>query len=117
MTLVCGLPNAGKTTYSQRFRNVIHLDEVGRTSRVCEMVSGQDDVCVEGVFPTAWRRRRVRESYDGPARLIWLDMPPDECKRREDRGRPEFILENAARYFEPPTYDEGWDEIEIIRDV
>lgn len=115
MTIICGLPNAGKTTFSQRFDNVIHLDEVGRTSRVCEMVAVMDDVCVEGVFPTSAKRRRVREAYDGRARLIWLDTPLDECKRREDRGRAEFIIENAARYFEPPTYDEGWDEIEVIR--
>ena len=115
LTLICGLPNAGKTTYSQRFDNVIHLDEVGRTSRVCEMVEGMGDTVVEGVFATSLKRRQLIDAGGGYSKCIWLDVPLDECKRREDRGRPEFILENAAKYFEPPTYDEGWDEIEVIR--
>ena len=28
MILICGIPNAGKTTYSQRYSDVIHFDEV-----------------------------------------------------------------------------------------
>ena len=115
LTLICGLPNAGKTTYSQRFENVIHLDEERRTSAVCDKVRGMDEAVVEGGFNTAEKRGRLRSSYDGYTRLIWLDTPLDECIRREDRGRPEFILRNAAKHFEPPTYDEGWDEIEVIR--
>ena len=84
---------------------------------VCEKVKGMDDAVVEGVFGTTSQRKRLLDSHDGECRCIFIDITLDESIRREDRGRAEFILQNAHRHFEPPTYDEGWDEIEIIRTV
>lgn len=116
LTLICGLPNAGKTTYSGQFANVLHLDEIGRTGRVADMVRGMtEDVTIEGVFGTVESRKRLVEAYDGPTRCVFLDVPFDEILRREDRGRAEWLLRNAAKRFTPPTYDEGWDEIEVMR--
>ena len=116
LTLICGMPNAGKTTYSKQFANVIHLDDVGRPSKVADMVRGMTgDVVVEGVFGMPRNRMRLVDAYDGPTRCIFLDVPFDEILRREDRGRAEWLLRNAAKHFTPPAHDEGWDEIEVIR--
>ncbi len=75
----------------------------------------EDDATIEGFFPTSKCRRKVREAYNGAARCVFIDISVEKSIRREDRNRHETILRNAARFFEPPTYDEGWDEIEVIR--
>lgn len=113
LTLVCGLPNAGKTT---GYPDALHQDEIGTTENVCAAISRIDgDATIEGYFPTAECRRKVRDAYRGSARCVFIDISVDESIRREDRNRHESTLRNAARFFEPPTYAEGWDEIEVIR--
>lgn len=116
MTLICGLPNAGKTTYSQRYQNVIHLDDFPRNKFLnCNaFVSTQDDCVVEGIYNLRCRRLRLLESYHGsaPRICIWIDTPLEERLKRETRGRPSSVINSG---FQPPTLDEGWDEIIIVR--
>ena len=72
----------------------------------------KDEVVAEGVFGSKRQRQKVIAAYKGDyKRCIFLDVPLDEIIRREDRGRPLFMLRNAAAVFQPPTYAEGWDEI------
>lgn len=116
LTLICGIPNAGKTTYSQRYNNVIHEDDIQKIDKICEMVSKENDVCAEGVFINSWRRQKVASAYKGERKIcIWLDTPLEECISREDRSRSTVLVRNCNSMFEPPTFDEGWDEIIIIR--
>lgn len=122
MTLICGIPNAGKTTYSQQYENVVHLDEVVATRRktsptVYEIVANSnEDVCVEGVFPNSSRRKKLVDACkpEWKKTCIWLNTPLDECLRRENRGRKPALMRLSYQAFEPPTYSEGWDEIIII---
>ena len=74
-----------------------------------------DDVEIEGYFGTVNERSRVRSAHKGEARCIFIDISVEESIRRENRNRHPQILRNAARFFEPPTLDEGWDEIITIR--
>lgn len=114
LVLVCGIHNAGKTTYAQRFGIVVHLDELGSYDAVCDAVRGiNGDIAVDGLYPLRVQRRRLLEACGdrGKNVCIWLDAPLDECIRREDRGRPLFVIRKCASAFEPPTLDEGWDEI------
>ena len=117
LTLICGLPNAGKTTNSQRFPNTIHSDDCKSMDEVLALVSENDgDVCVEGMFFNRLSRKRLLGSYNGSGtKCILIDTPLDICLEREDRGRLLPMIRNCADMFEPPTYDEGWDEIEVIR--
>ncbi len=113
LTLICGIPNAGKTT---GYPDALHLDEIGFIQTARRLVKGVDrDVAIEGVFAKPEQRMAIRSAYDGPARCVFIDISADESVHRETRNRPETILRNAAQYFEPPTYAEGWDEIEVIR--
>lgn len=113
LTLICGIPNAGKTT---RYPDALHLDEIGFIQTARRIVKGiSNDVVIEGVFAKPEQRMAIRSAYDGSARCIFIDISADESIRRETRNRPDAILRNAARLFEPPTYAEGWDEIEVIR--
>lgn len=117
LTLICGLPNAGKTTFSQRYEDALHQDDIGTIDRIVNTISHKGgDIVIEGYFGTCEARRRVRSSYSGKARCIFLDISVEESIRREDRNRHPQILRNAARFFEPPTYDEGWDEIVVIKE-
>ena len=122
MTLICGIPNAGKTTYSQRFENVVHMDEVATKghpmSRICEIISeSEENVCVEGVFTTIHSRKQLADACPAEWKktCIWLDTPLEECIRRENRGRREGLMRNCHACMQPPTYSEGWDEIIVIR--
>ena len=123
MILICGLPNAGKTTYSQKFNNVIHFDEVKggrhRMDIVVENVEKQNTIVVEGVYDKATERRRLVEASKEKNTCIWLDTPVDECLKREKGGRHrgEHLIIWCAESFEPPTFSEGWDEIIIIRGI
>lgn len=105
--LICGLSNAGKTTYSQHFKNVIHYDEVpGTTRQKHEFILEQSrhgEICVEGVYGERFRRAELASAMKGKKICIWLDTPVDVCKSRENfRG---------STMFEPVTKDEGWDEV------
>ena len=116
-TLICGLPNAGKTTYSKRFENVLHLDDFPRNKFLnCNKAVAESvgDVVVEGIYNLRIRRKKLLESVkDGKKVCIWIDTPTEECIRREDRGRQPHIVTQLP--MQPPTYEEGWDEIVVIR--
>ena len=115
LTMICGLPNAGKTTFSKRFDNALHQDDIGAISYIIDRIEQMDDVIIEGYFGRKNERDRVRKSHKGYTKCIFLDISVEESIRREDRNRHPQILRNASRSFEPPTLDEGWDEIVIIR--
>ena len=116
LTLICGLPRAGKTTYSKRFDgecDVIHFDQcpsrIKGHLRCLSKVDTDRDIVVEGVYNEAYRRAELRKAYLGDkARCIWLNTPT-EVKQT----RPGYC-KSCEYNFEPPTYSEGWDEIIVI---
>ena len=112
LTLICGLPRAGKTTYAERFDNVIHLDSCGVYRGVIHKVrSLSGDIVVEGVYQNRFYRECLIKSYRGNgSRCIWLNTPQEVRKTRKGWNK------GCDYPFEPPTYDEGWDEIIIIED-
>ena len=73
---------------------------------------GDGDVVVEGIYDTAELRTELLNSYKGQGEKIcvWLDTPLDVIKSRFFHVPPKHPYP-----FEPPTLDEGWDEIIIIR--
>lgn len=115
MTLICGLPNSGKTTYSNRYEDVIHLDDIRQYSECNKIVSAKVDAVVEGVYNKRKHRLQLlsgcRDSYNV---CIWMDTPIEECMNREMayRKRNCFIIYNNK--MEPPEFSEGWDEIIIV---
>ena len=118
MILITGIPSAGKTTYAP---DALHLDAVRRLPEAERMAAYAGADAVEGTFIT--RRSRIRlleawEGRDGRRVCVWLDTPLDICLAREKaRGRGEWLVRHHARRFEPPTLDEGWDEIRIVRSM
>lgn len=115
LTMICGLPNAGKTTYSSQFKDALHQDDIGLISRIVSTIEPMQDVVIEGYFGRKEERNRVRQAHHGYSKCIFLDISVEESIKRENRNRHPQILRNASRFFEPPTIDEGWDEIIIMR--
>lgn len=124
LTLICGIPNAGKTTYSQQYEHVIHLDRMPSpmfrdkyTECIRQASLREGDVCVEGMFTRREQREQLIKACENqsPKVCIWLDTPLDECVKREEsfRKRSVHMVRHHHQQFEPPTLDEGWNEIVI----
>lgn len=116
MHLVCGRSRAGKTIYCRKFKDVLHLDAYGlhpfSYPKCLEKVATiEGDLIVDGIFDTAERRRALLDAYKGEGKrtCTWLDTPLDIIEHRM------FQKDDLPHSFEPPTLDEGWDEIIIIR--
>ena len=128
MILITGIPNAGKTTYSKRYENVIHFDDIPHRftneqyalANAIALCHGKDAV-IEGVYTTAERRKQLLDAFkdiDCVKTCIWLDTSVDECVRRERnfRKRPDSLVTRTAKKFEEPSLSEGWSEILIIKE-
>lgn len=130
ITLIIGLPNAGKTTYSEKFKNVIHFDECKHEKRmsnydVCNKIAYEKyiqtkDVCVEGVYLTRKERLKFLQTFndiDDEKILIYLNTPVEICEERERNFRQRYIgiVQVSFNKFENPTIGEGWDTILEIK--
>ena len=123
MTLICGIPNAGKSTYSAGYEEVIHYDSLNLTTadrhaHIIDRAVENDGICVDGVYGERWRRVELVKACKErgiECTCIWLDTPLDVCVMREDRGRHISLMRCYADTFEPPTMDEGWDTIIVIK--
>ena len=55
MILIIGIPNSGKTTYSENFEKVIHYDNFKLTTldrhiQILTLIKNNDNICIEGVY-------------------------------------------------------------------
>lgn len=125
MILIIGIPNSGKTTYSENFEKVIHYDNFKLTTldrhiQILTLIKNNDNICIEGVYEDSKRRKDlIREAKfkNEKTICIWLNTPVEECIRRELEN-PRHLLSSIkyfSQIFEPPTYKEGWDEIIEIK--
>lgn len=117
INLVCGRSRSGKTIYCKRFERVLHLDGFGimpnNYNKLLKKAEKTDsDLVVDGVYDTAELRTNLLNAYKGGGKrtCIWLDTPLDVIESRF------VVIPSKHPYpFEPPTFEEGWDEIIIIR--
>lgn len=111
LTLICGMPRAGKTTYAlANYCNIIHLDNIGYEAVKAKVKSIRGDVAVDGIYNHPQLRAELVQAYKGHgARCIWLDTPLEIR-----RTRPRWHQLHGMDFF-PPTFTEGWDEIIVIK--
>ena len=115
MILIMGIPNAGKTTYSHRFDDVIHADDyIGDHDAYVELLRTVDGECIEGLYTTRKSRELLLSECPNAQRktCIFIDTPEDVCMARE--GEHNGSIPYHAFILEPPVYEEGWDEIIIV---
>lgn len=129
---MCGVPGSGKTTQSKCMVQELGLtrfsfDEM-RCFRLAEFMRPALEAMREGksvILDTTNLRVNVRAKIlqgvaDIPCRkvAVYMDTPLEECIRRNANREcclPDFVIESAHRSLQPPTLDEGWDEIMEVK--
>jgi predicted kinase len=56
--------------------------------------------------------------YDATIEAVFFDVPLDECQRRNrnrDRVVPELVIERMAKRLEPPSIEEGFARVIVVR--
>ena len=130
LIMLVGAPGSGKSTFClQHFHNThirLNLDMLGTRHRenilfrAC--LEAKQPVCIDNTNLTA----RVRARFLGPARAARfsckayvLDTTLEAClaynEGRPDKTRvPDQALRSMYRKLEPPTQQEGFDEVIMI---
>ena len=111
LILICGRPRAGKTTLSTYFKCIVtHADYI--QYRGCAIATKRNDkICCEGIFSSIASRNMILNEANGYKTCVWLDTSKDLRQKR--LGVKEL---QHDYYFRPPTLDEGWDKIIIVKD-
>lgn len=108
MILIMGQSGAGKTTFSEQFDNVRHLDDYPFPRFInCNQAAGPHEV-IEGIYNLRCRRIKLLETVHAPFNIcIWIKTPDHICEERNTK----LNRLNRLGPLEPPSYDEGWDLI------
>lgn len=81
-----------------------------------DLQNGHSVVCDDLHTKLKWRKGLLSVVADIPCKkvLVVMTTPLEECLRRNanrERKLPDFVVENIYAKYEPPIYEEGWDEI------
>lgn len=136
----CGIPASGKTTKSQEVSKQYNaklycFDEYkikvrqlsGMTSHErmyqdikSDLLQGHDVVLDDLHTRLEWRESLLSALQDIPCKkiLIVMTTPLEECVRRNaqrQKGRlPDFVIYHLNQRYQPPSLEEGWDDIQYI---
>lgn len=125
---LCGAPASGKTTLSKKLAEAYNLIRYSFDERNCiyyedliqpvlESLNKGHHVIIDALHNRKSLRKQLLESIidiNCKKILIYMDTPLGDCIRRNaerPNPLPAFIVEDIYNSFEPPTLDEGWDEI------
>ena len=135
-----GLPGSGKTTHAIKLAaelnaTVHHFDDMPGANRKdtngqayeefwrrirADLSSGKT-VVADGIHTSKRSREQLLTAIadiDCRKVLIVMDMPLEECLRRNANRKPrlsDFCILAVHATYEPPTLDEGWDEIKEVK--
>ncbi|MDA8234660.1 MAG: ATP-binding protein [Clostridia bacterium] len=137
LTIMCGLPGSGKSTYARELpgryvstdeirefvtgdaRNIYHDDLVFTMARemVKQFLKGGEDVVYDATNLTrADRKKAAKWAGDRPVRVVWVDCPLElalERNRERERQVPEEVIRRMAKRFQIPNEEEGYEIINI----
>jgi predicted kinase len=90
---------------------------------VAELLAEGRSVVVDNTNPSPAERAPLvaaARAAGVPVRAVWLDTPPDTCLARNDAregaARVPLVGVYATRArFAPPTVDEGFDRVDVVR--
>ena len=126
--LFCGAPASGKTTISKQMAEKYNAERISFDERhymrhnemispILEALMDEKNVVADSVFAYVKQRKMILDAVKNiPCKkiLIYMTTPLDECLRRNANRKnhlPDFVVESFYNSIEPPTLDEGWDEI------
>ncbi len=121
---IMGLPGSGKTTYANylsKIKNitVIHKDNYSKQDAFILLNNEltHNDVIYDALLFNIKQRKELLSNLGTCKKyLIIMDTPLEECLQRNSQRigcnrLPDSAIYNLHKKFEPPSYDEGWDEI------
>lgn len=126
--LFCGAPASGKSTLSKQIAEQHNAERISFDERhymrhnqmiqpIVEALMNEKNVVADSVFTYVKQRKMILDAVkDISCRkvLVYMTTPLDECLRRNANRKnhlPDFVVESFFQTIEPPTLDEGWDEI------
>ena len=130
-----GLQGAGKSTWVAEHlagsHAVVSKDHWPRARRrearqqrvVAELLAAGRSVVVDNTNPSAEERAPLVAAARAaavPVRAVWVDTPPSVCEERnaarEEGVRVPLVGVLATRRrLRPPTRDEGFDRVDVVR--
>lgn len=127
----CGNAGSGKSTLSKKLakeHNAIRIsfDENGFLQHkeliypTIELLQDKKNVVVDALFVRKTSRKMILDSVkniDCKRILIFMNTSLEECIHRNTQRPnplPEFMVRDIYNSIEPPTFDEGWDEIIVV---
>lgn len=139
LIVMCGIPASGKTTLSSLFASeynnkLHHFDDYANAfhpekskdalhqmwSDIYQELQNGDDVICDNVHITKEMRADILNAVSNVSCkkiCVVLTTPIEECIKRNANRKarlPDFVLYDMHNKFEPPSLDEGWDEIIYI---
>jgi predicted kinase len=143
LTVLCGIPGSGKTTWRLRNRPddlVVCSDDIReeltgdprrqeRNSQVFALARARvdaalargQDVVVDATNVTRDARRqwiKLAANHDTPCRCVWIECSLEQALRNNagrDRRVPEDVIRAMANEFAPPCVEEGFVEVARVR--
>ena len=126
--VLSGAPGSGKSTLSKKIaeeQSAIRLsfDEMHCLQHkeliepTLKALQENKNVVLDSLFSRILQRKLILEATkDISCRriLIYINTPLEECIRRNAQRPnplPEFMIRDIHNSMQPPTLDEGWDEI------
>lgn len=129
--VMCGVPGSGKTTMSKQMEEGYGLERFSfdemRCFRLKEFVAPAIDILQKGkdvVLDSTNLRANVRKKilqeikdFQCKKIVIYMNTSLEKCLQRNANREvrlQDFTVESTYKSLQPPTLDEGWDEIIVI---
>lgn len=139
--IMVGFPGSGKSTYAKKaagkrfsaddLRLELGLDPGDRSvfeildRQFSEAIRNNEDVIYDATSLRKDNREKLirlakESNRDAVVTAVFFDTPLDVCKRRNAKREgvarvPDFVYDRMMRTFAPPTLDEGFSEVIVIK--